>query len=352
MIQIQWLDISNCAFEPSALEYLLPRKDNGRGGCPELMVLKIWGIPGVEVLLLKKLILGLHKLRCLAHGLLINALVKLTDTDMGADTLRSMAALYAANTSMKDILSTSPAFQRLGNITKVVLDSIQCENTQSIISNALISLKRLKIIVLVGIKNPSKKVLPALEEIGHRLECLLLYKTSGHLNIYDIMRTCPILEEFGLSYTSHDTDSHGHLSENSRQLPVLYNLKTLCLGILSKDMCSVPTLIALLASPRLEDVYLQDIEAMCDDVILNVLSFDGWSCAPLSRVVRFILFSDVISEVPFVQWLAQKKCILEKLFLIKCKKLDAKVLRAAAKNYPKALNFKYEENVLFTSLLG
>ena len=347
MIHLQWLEISYSAVEPSALEYLLPRKDNAPGGCPELMVLRIWGIPGVKVMLLKKLILGLPKLRCLAHGLLINALVELTDADMGTDTVRSMAALYGSNTSIKYIHLTAPVFQRLDNITKVVLDRMQYENTQSIVSHVLISLKKLKIIVLIGIRNPSKNVLPALEQMGHRLECLLLHKTSGNLNIHDVVRTCPALQEFALSYKSHDTDSHGNLSENPRQLPVLYNLKTLCLGSLRKDMCSVDTLNALLASPRLEDVYLQDIEAMCDDVILNLLSFDGWSCAPLSRVVRFILHSGVISAVPFVQWLARKECILEKLFFIRCQKLDAKVLSAAAKNYPKALNFKYEENVLF-----
>ena len=63
MPQLKQLDIAEAKVSPSAISYLLPTEGPPRRGCPELEAISLLKIKGVDVMLLKKIIMGLPKLQ-------------------------------------------------------------------------------------------------------------------------------------------------------------------------------------------------------------------------------------------------------------------------------------------------
>ena len=354
MPHLMHLRISYCTVRPEAIEYLLPTEDNALGGCPELVELNLYGIICVDVKLLKKILLALPKLKFLAHELVVNALVDLTEEEMGVDTARSLDSLVSwiglkqskSLPSLRyEILSKSPVFQRLkNNIADVCITINEREQNESaLVADILLSLTKLRSVKLWYISEASKHFLPLLESIGDRLQELSLYDISSSLCVDDIVRTCPKLAWLIMGHYQEDNllprnDINLHYDQIEKPIkqPVLNCLTLLCLKDIGEQMCSADMLIALLQSPNLNDIRLEHLEAMSDDVMFNVLSSPG--CAALSKVSEFVVYDcPLITEAPFVQWLPRENCSLQRMRFYNCEKIDCEILVSVAKKCPRAV---------------
>ena len=348
MPHLKYLDITNCTVEAHTIAYLLPTKDNALGGCPQLVYLDLSLVDNVDVKLLKKILLALPKLKYLNHKLLVNALGDLTEEEMGEDTGRSLNSLFVRPVCSSDShlrydnLAKSPAFERFNNnITTVEINVTLGEEAQresASLSNVLKSLPNLRNISLFGISDTHENILPLLESIGNRVECLSLIYFSGNLSIRDIMRTCRNLVKLLLSL-SNDNNIHHDQGQNPNQQPVLNHLTEINLNSLDTDMCTVDMLTALLKSPNLSKVTLVYIEAMSDDVMFKVLSSPGCTVIQL-----FVRECPLITAAPFVQWINREDCSLQHMRFYACEKVDCKSLTAAAEKCPKTL--KIEEKYI------
>ena len=347
MHHLKSLYMTDCEVEPKAIEYLLPTEDNTLGGCPKLVDLSLWGVRNVDEDLLKKIILALPKLRFLKHELLVNALGKLTEEEMGVDTARYLNSLYvrrlyydqtdSLSYTRYDILVKSPVFEWFKtNITTVSID-VEGQNESALITDVLISLPKLRSITLYG-ELEAPNVLSLLESVGDRVVDLRLFGSSGNLRTFDIMRTCPNLIELGLTMStlkSINNPSHDQVKWPSK-IPVLNFLRKIYLRNLNRQVCSADMLTALLQSPCLNKIILLDLDVLSDDVMLDVLTTAG--CAALAKVTRFEAISSLLTAAPFVHWLAKENCSLQDMELWNCEKIDHKVLGEAAEKYQRTLN--------------
>ena len=320
---LKYLDISRSDVDPKAIEYLLPTKDNILGGCPELVELHLRRLQNVDVELLKKIILGLPKLRSLTHELLVNALGDLTAEEMGLDTARNLNKLCARNVpedsenTRFDKLATSPAFQRFKNtVTTVNIGAPIAEEGQQesvLLADILMWLPKLKRMTLDGISE-THDVLPLLESFGHRLEDLTFLDLSGSVSIQDILRTCSNLVKLFIRHSPKEkehkmNDINRHKDQIEKPLPELNCLTEISLYHMDKDLCSADMLIALLQSTNLKNLTLINVEAMTDDVMFSALSSRG--CTALSKVTRFVMTGcSLITAAPFEDWLTRDNCSL------------------------------------------
>ena len=343
MPHLKCLDISYCKVDPESIEYLLPTEDNALGGCPELVELDLRYIRSVDEDLLKKVILALPKLTCLQHELLIIALGQLMDNEMGVDTARSMNTLYsmhfysyflAYSPEEYDILVKSPVFQRINkNITSIDFDVP--EQKSALLCNVLMSLPNLERIILKDISDADEHLLPVLESIGDSLQQLRLCDISGNLNVHDIMRTCKNLVLLILTrdvlrngnYIDHDQQEMSIVPDSLREIQFIN---------VDAGMCRADMLTALLQAPCLDKVYLNNVEVMSDDVMLNAFSARNWS--GLSKVSKIkVQHCPLITAAPFVYWLEMENFSLLYISFFGCEKIDYKILVAAAGKCDRAL---------------
>ena len=349
MHHLEKLDIYRYLADAKSIECLLPTKDNALGGCPDLVHLNLRSQHG-SVELMKKIILTLPKLRFLCHLTLVNALGELTEEEMDVDTARHINSLYAIlfyNTSIYcyahqryDILLKSPAFQRIkNNITSVdiyINSNIEAgEQKQSaFLVDVLMSLPTLKSIRLKYTSATYKHVLPLLESIGDRIEYLDLSNDSGHLRMQDVMRTCRNLVEL----TSYSGNSkHQEQEAWPGKLPVLHYLTSITLQHMDQYACSADMLVALLQSPNLIKITIQNLKVMTDDVMFRALSYSPGGAA-ISKVTDFTLTEcPLITAAPLVHWLTKDNCSLQYISVARCMKVDYETLKAAAERYPRAL---------------
>ena len=346
---LKYLDISNSEVDPKAVEYLLPTNDNTLGGCPELVYLDLWDVENVDEELVKKIILALPKLRSLKHELLINALGKLTEEEMGVDTARYLNSLYALNAHSPirfDLLAKSPAFQRFkNNITTVHLDAPLAEEGQqesASLTDVLMWLPNLNILTLCGISEARHHVSSLLESIGDRLEYLTL-TNSFNLSLQDIMRTCKNLVQLTMNRSLKENDPQINSSNRHQdqvEMPIklseLNYLTQIDLESLDKDVCSADMLITLLQSPYLNKITLCNIEAMSDDVMWNVPSSRG--CTALSKVTGIMVtVCALITAAPFMHWLNRENCSLQYMCFYRCDKINYQILRDAAEKCSRAV---------------
>ena len=363
MHHLMYLDIPGCYVEPKSIEHLLPARDNALDGCPHLVELDLSCNMSIDVKLLKKIILALPKLRSLKHELLVYALEDLTEEEMGVDTARSLNKIYSRHAHNKsngsciliryDILAKSPVFQRLNNnITAVDMEVPRGKHARrrfASLANVLMCLPNLKWLTLCNISEAGSQVLPMLESIGNRLKYLELFDLTGNLSVHDIMRTCMNLVKLKLccNLVNESLNNTNHLhqdqAEKLSKLPVLNYLTEINLNHLDKDVCSAKMLIALMQSPWLKKITLDDVEVMCDDVMFNVLS--SGCCTALSKVTKFTVHHcPMITESSFVHWLARENCSLKYIRFYECEKVNYKVIRDVAEECPRALII--EERIL------
>ena len=344
MPNLNTLDISVSTFQEggvqaSAIEFLLPTKHNPLRGCPELVHLDLSDNAYVTVELLKKIILRLPKLRYLKHDLLMKTLTELTEKEMDVDTGRCLRCFYSdwlSNIKMHfDASSRTPILTKFDNITEV--DIFVTEESVYFWKEILMQLKKIKRLTIYRVWEFQEYLLPVLESNGKHLEYLDLCEARG-LDLSDIMRTCPGLVELSVSGDS-DTQSHQHKTKTSKVDPVPTCLRKFQLYSTNEYVCSKGTLVSLLKSPCLKEIYLFKVEAMSDDVMFNFLSV---LCAGhvRSSKLKTIYLDECpnITEEPFVCWLDMEDCMLEFLQLLSCKKVNSKGLKAAAERYPKPLS--------------
>ena len=348
MPNLKMLDISLGRFQEggvqaSAIDLLLPTRQNPLRGCPNLVHLDIRDNTFVTVELLKKIILRLPKLRYLKHALLMKTLVELTEKEISVDMGRCLRCFFSDwssywrdNEMSYDALLREPVFTRFGNITEV--DIVVKDKSEHFWKEILMQLKKIQRLTLYNVWKSQEFLLPVLESNGGCLEYLSLEYLTGDLDLSDIMRTCPGLVELHVSCAS-DTQSHQPKAKTSKSDPVLTCLRKLDLILTDEYICSKATLVSLLKSPCLEEIYLFNVEAMSDDAMFNFLSV---LCAGYRRSskLKTIFFECCpnITEEPFVCWLDIEDCMLEFLQLSFCKKVNSKGLKAAAERHPKPLS--------------
>ena len=348
MPDLKRLNIPNCTVEAKAIECLLPTEGGSRG-CPKLVELNLSHITNGDVMLLKKIILALPNLRSLTHDLFVDALMALTEDEMGVDTARSLDTLDVPERSMGspsiryDILVRSPVFPRLiNNITNVdIVIGEQEERECALIADVLMSMTKLRVLSLWGTSEARKHFLPVLESIGDQLQDLDLHEISRSLSLHDVMRTCPQLVDLQLCHYQGDESAlenvlnmHDDQIEKPSKMPVLQCLTRVHIETMDKQICSADMLIALLQSPKLNSIHLSNLGAMSDDVMFNVLS----SPAALSNVTEFeVYFCPLLTAAPFVHWIDREKCLLKDFSFSKHDNIDYKILRDVAERCPRAL---------------
>ena len=339
MPQLTWLDISNSDdVHPDDIEYLLPIEGCQRG-CPKLVYLNINNNVLVNIELLKKIILYLPRLQYLKHSLLMKTLEGLTEQEMGVETARCLR--YIQNSKLIDepidytLFLRGPVLPRLCNITEV--DILVTEQSDHYIKELLMPLKKIKIMSLDGMSQSREHLLPVLESNGGCLEHLRLHDVSGNLNLNDIIRTCPRLEKLIMQCSSVDESARLKI-ETSEVDHVLTCLRKVYLQC-SDSLCSEATLLSVLKSSSLEEIFLLNIDAVSDAVIFNYLSYLCGCYVRSSKVKKFFSYScQSITEAPFVSWLAMKECMLEYLYLEDCSMINGSVLKNAVEKYPKFLS--------------
>ena len=345
MPNLKTLDISLGGFEEggvqtSAIELLLPTRRNPLRGCPELVHLDLSDNAYVTVELLKKIILRLPKLRYLKHGLLMKTLTELTEKEMDVDTGRCLRCFYSdwsSNIKMHfDTLSRTPMLTRFDNITEV--DIFVTEESVYFWKEILMQLKKIKRLTVYRVWEFQEYLLPVLESNGEYLEYLHLCHLSGGLDLSDIMRTCPGLVELSVSGDS-DTQSQQPKTKTSKVDPVLTCLRKFQLYSTNEYICSKGTLVSLLKSPCLEEIYLSKVEAMSNDAMFNFLSvLRAGYVGPSKLKTIYLDECPNITEEPFVCWLDMEDCMLEFLRISACNKVHSTGLKAAAERCPKPLS--------------
>ena len=336
------LDISFSRVTSNAINYLLPTEENSYTGCSKLVFLNLIGVQSLNVCTLKNIILSLPKLRCLKHEMLISALVGLTEEEMDKDTgrclqhLRGLSSWELTRSLIRyDLLPYTPVYQRLDNITVVDIDV--APQFQHFLIDLLLPLNKLKSLSLCGMSNSHQYLLPVLEVNGAQLEFLNLIYLSGNLNVYDIIRTCPFLMELTMLIDNY-SENHKHPEQLANDIPVLPFLRKASLVNMDAQLCSKDMLTALLRSPDVQDITLNQIEVMSDDVLFNVMLPTLSGRAPLLKMKNFnVIFCEAITATPFVEWLQMTNILLEELKLSDCCNVDFEVLKAAAMKYSRNL---------------
>ena len=347
MPHLQTLDLLDCNVSISALECLLPSKDNPLRGCPKLTGLGLWRISDITVEFLKKIIFSLPKLQLLLHELTLDVLVEVTDVELGVESGRCLKQFHVDLTSRVkqpthyNILQNAPIFAFDCSITHA---DVRVQNNSKIpIKDFILPLKKLKSIIIHGMSKSSEGFVSVLESKGICLETLHLIQISKTVSLDDIIETCPNLKELILKYLSSKINSdfkadHERQQDQQTDQSVLPCLKTITLENVSDDMCSSETLISLLLCRNLEKINFTSVQTMSDDVMFKVLSSSRTS---LSKVKSFTLHScPAITAASFVQWFSSEKIVLEDLHITDCDMDDQDVLHAAAEKYPRQLNVK------------
>ena len=338
MPQLQQLDLGDCRASLSALECLLPSEDLGRRGCPELRVLNICELDNVTVEFLKKIIFCLPKLRFLRHKLMVAVLAELTDEELGMKFGRCLLILRV-DMLRSGLLQNAPIFALDCNIT-VVSIRITLNSSKSVM-NLLMPFQKLNCILIYDMVNSREGFMSVLELKGHRLNTLCLHNIDETVTPYDIIRTCPNIEELALSYVRSEAKSDSEADQESQRdrhevWCFLFHLKKISLVNVSRELCSSETLISYLMCPQLEEINFDSVQVMSNDVMFIVMSF---SRTALSRVKSFTLTRcPAITAAPFVKWLNIENIVLEDLHIIDCDMDDKDVLQAAVEKYPRPLN--------------
>ena len=353
MPQLVWLDINKANVSPRAIRYLLPTEEPPQRGCPELECLVLLGIKSIDVNILKDLIMGLPKLEVLEHLLMTNALAELTDDEAraGLKCLNLLCSpgsqdgdfLHISNKLRYDILQKAPEFAMTCNISEVDIDLKG--HTIVSLTDLLMPLTMLETITLYNLSNCHKEgLLTVLESKGHQLKDLHLKDVIETIRLHDIVRTCPSLCRFTLTYDYADVyenDQKNQLKEPS-DMPYLSNLEELTLANLSEEICSSVMLKTLLVSPHLEKIKLTSVEVMSNDHLFDLhqscSSCKGNSLTSLRSL--HVENCPKITAAPFVQMLAMDDTKLDELHIENCNLDDEDVLYESVENYPCPLNVR------------
>ena len=353
MPQLKTLDIADAKVSTNAISYLLPTEGPPRQGCPDLKAINLLRIKGIDVMFLKKLIMGLPKLQFVGHLLMINVLAELTDQEAqtssnsfnSLEELRVPGLLDDCTKIRFDILQKAPKFAMTCNISKVSV----CAKGRTYLPlpELLLPLAKLDSISLFNLSNCHVEgLLVVLKSKGHQLKDLHFFGIIQLVNLHDIVRTCPSLRNLTLSY-SVDYDIDDDFGKDQKKQPVepivlpsLNNLESIRLEHQNKQICSSEMLEALLVSPSLSDINLTAIETLSTDSMINLLSCSPLGSPALTSVKDFqVKKCPNITAAPFVRLLAIEDTKLDELHIKDCDMVDEDVLYEAVKSYPRPLDF-------------
>ena len=351
MPHLQWLDIAHTKASLSAIRCLLPTEDEPGRGCPELILISLWGIKHINVEFLKGIIIGLPKLICLEHLLMINVLAELTDGEASLGSFNSLNQFRLHRLAHQDatcngipirydILQKAPNFASICNIADVEV-SLERHSTISL-TDLLMPLAKLRSVTLHGLSIGHTGLLTVLESKGHQLRKLHLFDVCATVSLKAITRTCNLLQEFTLTsalscdssnvqedYTSEDYGQYG-----------LFRLSKLTLGHLCGHLCTSKMLVALLVSPYLKTINLTSVDGMDDDVMACVNKSCPWGLSTLTSVEYFYLQNcPNITASSLVHLIKKEGTMLKVLHIKECDMVDRDVLRAAVEVYPRPLNY-------------
>ena len=177
MRKLKTLDISDNTAELSALACLVPQEDNLQRGCPELEFLNLWGMPCLDLELLKKIILCLPKLRCVKYELFIDEFIELANVPITKSTATCLEEIiewgmdfikftYAPHCN--NVLDNTAVATNFGDITSV--DITVRKDSQTLMSDIMMSLTKLKNLTVHNLSNSQEVLLPFLDSSGILLE--------------------------------------------------------------------------------------------------------------------------------------------------------------------------------------
>ena len=352
MPQLKTLDIADAKVSPNAISYLLPTEGPPRRGCPDLKSINLLRIEGIDVMLLKKIILGLPKLQGVCHVLMVSVLAELTDEEAQTglnsfnclDQLRIPSLLDDSTKIRYDILQKAPKFAMTCNISKVSL--FAKGHTKFSLAELLMPVAKLKSVILDNLSNwHMEGLLTVLESKGHQLRDLHLCEVFQFVSLHDIVRTCPSLRKLTLSYSvDYDFDDDSGKDQKKQpvepiDLPSLNDLESIRLSHLNEQICPSEVLEALLVSPFLSTINLTAIETLSTDSMLNILSCSPLGSPALTSVKDFqVNMCPNITAEPFVRLLSMEDTKLDELHIKDCELVDEYVLYEAVKRYPRPLD--------------
>ena len=207
MPQLKVLDITEAKVSPSAISYLLPTEEPPRRGCPELKAISLLKIKGIDVMLLKKIIMGFPKLQFVGHMLMVSVLAELTDKEVqkGSNSFNCIDKLCVpnllddSNKIRYDILQKSPKYAMTCNISTVKVYAKGHTHLQ--LADLLMPLAKLNSISLYQLSNCHVEgLLTVLESKGHQLKDLHFFEVFQFVSLRDIVRTCLSLRKLTLNY--------------------------------------------------------------------------------------------------------------------------------------------------------
>ena len=349
MPQLEWLDIAEAKVSPSAIRYLLPTEGPSRRGCPKLKIIGFYRIKCIDEDILKDFIMSLPKLEHLVHVLMTNVLAQLTEEEahIGLKCMETFTVPECSNGIQNklryNILQKAPEFAKTCNISRVYLH-LQ-KHTHFSLTELLMPLTKVDTMYLYNLSNRHKEsLLSVLESKGHKLKKLYLNDVIETISLHDIVRTCPSLSKFTLSYVYADVSANNlkkQLEEPS-DMPYLSNLEELTLANLSEEICSNVMLKALLVSPCLEKLKLTSVEVVSNDHL-----FDDEQVSPpckgnsLTSLRSFHVENcPKITAAPFVRLLGMDDTKLDELHIEDCEMDDEDVLYEAIEKYQRSLNVK------------
>ena len=151
-------------------------------------------------------------------------------------------------------------------------------------------------------------------------------------------KTCAINDATMQLRCNSDSENHMPDIPTSNEYHLLNFLRRFELQFMDKQLCNEATLVSLLKSPCLEEIFINDVEAMSNEVMFNHLSFQREGYLRSSKVRKIFLIScPNITDEPFVHWFAREDCVLEFLYLQCCNLIECTYLKAAAKKYNKVV---------------
>ena len=350
--QLKTLDIADAKVSPRALSYMLPTEGSPRRSFPELKAISLVRIKCIDVMFLKKFIMGLPKLQFVGHALMVSVLAELTDEEAhtGSNSFNCLNQLRISNlldycTKIRyDILQKAPKFAMTCNISTVSVCAKG--HTHLPLAELLLPLAKLNSISLFNLSNCHMEgLLSVLKSKGHQLKYLHLYDVSQFVSLHDIIRTCPSLRKLTLNYSmDYDFDDDSSMSQEKLlveliDLPALNDLESMRLSYLYEEICPSEMLEALLVSPSLSDIKLTAIETLSTDSMLNVLSCSPLGSPALTSVKDFqVNKCPYITAEPFVRLLSMDDIKLDELNIEDCKMVDKDVLYQVVKSYPRPLD--------------
>ena len=325
MPNLQSLDISRSAIKPGWIESLIPAKQNQRRGCRNLTHLNMKDCAYVTVKLLRAILEGLPNLEVLNHALMIDALV---DSAKSTNNLVQSLTFITGGFTFDSHWTTSP-IQNLDKISE--LDIIMVNNSEQFWARLLSQLKNVKQLTVTCLSEADHALIKILRCSRGSLEHLSVLGDFKGYTINDITKACPKLVELKIRLSDHPIPSETIVDKPAS----LISLRKLNIQIADIQTCSRETLLSLLKSHQLKELYLLEVEAMSNEVVFQYLA---WCKKNNSTKIWKIVIDrcNNITEAPFVRWLSMRNCMLEYIHL-QCPHVNSKNLIKAGTLYPNSL---------------